>query len=308
MAELAQILQALQGQHAEQMSVLQAQLSSQQAVMAKIVASVTNPAIPTENQVPGNTAAAIPKFSPFDSTVELWADYWSRFLTFLGANSVPNSKKGQVFLTNQLPEIFKLISNLAAQQSPPKTVSDLSLEEISDFMKDQYDPKRFVVRERFKFWSKSIRKPGESIQELAARIRQKAATCNFPEIKDPLDEAMRTNFICSINNEAVLKALFKVDDDKLTFSKAVDIAIEVEEAAKCAKETIYGETTPIFQVKEKSIVPTYPSAKNPSNKFEFLKNSCARCGSKQHKSNVCKFLQATCHYCQKERSHCYSVF
>ena len=51
------------------------------------------------------------------------------------------------------------------------------------------------------------RKPGESVLELAARIRQAAATCDFTAVKDPLNEALLTRFICSINNEAVLKAL-----------------------------------------------------------------------------------------------------
>ena len=72
-------------------------------------------------------------------------------------------------------------------------------------MKEQFDPKLFVVRERFKFWSDMQRKPGETLQELAARIRQDAATCDFPSIKDPQDEALRQRFICPVNNEAVLR-------------------------------------------------------------------------------------------------------
>ena len=74
------------------------------------------------------------------------------------------------------------------------------------------------------------RKPGETIQELAARIRGDAATCDFSSITDPLDEALRTRFICSVNNEAVLKALFKVKADELTFAKAIQTAIETEDA------------------------------------------------------------------------------
>ena len=84
------------------------------------------------------------------------------------------------------------------------------------------------------------RKPGESIQELAARIRQDAVTCDFAAIKDPLDEAMRTRFMCSVSNEAVLKALFKFKEEELTFAKAIAVAMETEEAAKVAKETVYG--------------------------------------------------------------------
>ena len=63
------------------------------------------------------------------------------------------------------------------------------------------------------------RKPGETVPELAARIRQDAAKYDFDAIKDPQDEAMQTRFICSIGNEAVLKAIFKVSDEELTFSK-----------------------------------------------------------------------------------------
>jgi len=79
---------------------------------------------------------------------------------------------------------------------------------VETYMKQHFDPKRFIVRERFKFWSEMQRNPGESVLELAVRIRQAAATCDFSAIQDPLDETLR--FICSNNNEAVLKALFKV--------------------------------------------------------------------------------------------------
>ena len=69
------------------------------------------------------------------------------------------------------------------------------------------------------------RKPGESIQELAARIRQDAITCDFSTIKDPQDEVMCTRFICSVNNEAVLKAVFKEQGQDLTFAKAIQIDV-----------------------------------------------------------------------------------
>ena len=87
------------------------------------------------------------------------------------ANSIPTDKRPQVFLTNQTSALYKQLSNLAAQQQQhPKKVNALTLQEIETFMKDQYDPKRFIVRERFKFWSAMQSKPGETIHELAARI------------------------------------------------------------------------------------------------------------------------------------------
>ena len=158
-------------------------------------------------------------FQPFDSTSELWTDYLARFRTFVTANSIPDNKQAQIFLTNQSNSVYKMLSNLAAQQQPVKSIHELTMNDIQTFMAEQFDPKRFVVRERFKFWSDMKRKPGETIPELASRIRQDAATCDFQSIKDPLDEALRTKFICSVDNEAVLKTLFKLKDAKSKTSK-----------------------------------------------------------------------------------------
>ena len=210
----------LRDEHREQMTMLQEQL--------KILQSSLNN--PREN-VPTPMAS----FQPFDSTSELWTDYLARFRTFVTANSVPDNKQAQIFLTNQSNSVYKMLSNLAAQQQPVKSIHELTMNDIQTFMAEQFDPKRFVVRERFKFWSDMKRKPGETIPELASRIRQDAATCDFQSIKDPLDEALRTKFICSVDNEAVLKTLFKLKDDELKFSNAIRVAQEVEEAAKSPK-------------------------------------------------------------------------
>jgi len=111
------------------------------------------------------------------------------------------------------------------------------MDQIVAYMKVQFDPTRFVIRERFKFWTTMQRRPGESIQELAARIRQAAATCDFASIADPLDEALCTRFICSVNNEALLKALFKMVADELDFHAAIQVAMQTEDAAKVPTET-----------------------------------------------------------------------
>ena len=61
-------------------------------------------------------AASIPSFAPFDSTAELWDDYYERFKTFVDANSVPPAKQPKVFLTNQAAATYKLLRTLASQQ------------------------------------------------------------------------------------------------------------------------------------------------------------------------------------------------
>ena len=63
-------------------------------------------------------------------------------------------------------------------------------------------------------------KQGEKVQELVARIRQEVVTCYFMSVKDQLDEALCTRLVCSINNEAVLKALLKVKHNELTLKQS----------------------------------------------------------------------------------------
>lgn len=68
----------------------------------------------------------------------------------------------------------------------------LPIEEIFNFMKEQFDWKHFFVQEHFKFWSDMQRKPGQTLQELSD-----AATCDFPLIIDPQDEALRQIHVLS---------------------------------------------------------------------------------------------------------------
>jgi hypothetical protein len=130
------------------------------------------------------------------------------------------------------------------------------------------------------------RKPGQ----LVSRIRQDALTCDFTSIRDPLDEAMRTRFICSVKNETVLKALFKVKDDELTFARAIEIATETEDAAKVAKETVHGS---------KSVPPVLKLQTKKPKSAGMKQKECFRCGKDNHTPDKCRHKTSTCNYCQK---------
>ena len=107
------------------------------------------------------------------------------------------------------------------------------MEDIVYFMQTQFDPKRFIVQEQFKFWSDVQRKPAwRDSSGARSKVMPTGVTCDFASIEDSQDEALRTKFICSVRNVAILKALFKMDDDELIFRKAVEVAAETEDAAK----------------------------------------------------------------------------
>ena len=214
---------------------MEAQATAHHEQMKAILQTMSSSGSGTVNFPSTLPSPSVPVFEPFDSTSEPWPDYYDRFLTFLGAHNVNDDRKAQMFLINQSKDVCCLLGNLTKQQNPPKQINELTMVEIETFMKMQYDPKRFVAHKCFKFWSDVRRKPGKTLQELAARIRQDAATCDFASIKDPQDEALRSPFICSVNNEAVLKAFCKVKDDELDFARAIEIATETEDGAKVTK-------------------------------------------------------------------------
>ena len=180
MEQQAQRIERQSQQHREEMQNLLKLLDVQKYGIGEDDSSTHHPQLST---------AAIPPFAAFDLTSEHWPDYWSRFCTFVVANAVPEQREAQVFLTNQTSAVYKQLANMAAQQTPSKDINKLTMLEIVDFMKEQFDRKLFIIRERFKFWSDMQRKPGETLQELARR--QDVATCDFPSIQDPQDEALR---------------------------------------------------------------------------------------------------------------------
>ena len=297
--ELGDIMVKMQLRHQEQ---LEKQMAEQERRHQEQIKAMTE-LFKTQSSMSSSSSnttvtAAIPVFTAFDPSSELWKDYWARFETYAEANSIATSRLPHVFLTNQSPVIYKLLSNLAQQQTPPKETKELSLETIRAYMEEQFHPKRFIVRERFKFWSGIGRHAGESVQELVSRIRQDAITCDFPSIKNPLDEALRTRFICSVNNEAILKALFKVKDEDLTFAKAIEVAMETEDAAKVAKETVYGAMN-----SSKAKAVSRIQKKPPRNTHEEPTGSstvtCYRCGKLNHKADVCRYKLTTCNACHK---------
>ena len=254
------------------------------------------------------SATNIPSFEAFDPLKELWKDYWARFETFTGAHSVPGRKIPQVFLTNQTSSTYKFLDTLASQQTPPKKANDLTIEEIEMFMGNQFNPSKFVVRERYKFWTGMKREPGETINQLAARIRQAATTCDFASIENPQDEAMRTRFICSVNNEAVLRALFRINDDELSFARAIEIACETEDAAQVAKETVCEKapsperTSQVFKLdRRKQKKHTEYHQQHATDKTSKVpKEKCRRCGKNNHTFKECRFANYICNFCQKK--------
>lgn len=93
-------------------------------------------------------------------------------------------------------------------------------------------------------------------------------------------------------------------DDELTFNKAVEMAMETEDAAKLAKETIHGSkpstTTPVFKLKKSGQQHGGRSGSGGKSRSPFQKGMCPRCGKTDHIAKDCRFINTTCYFCLKK--------
>ncbi|KAL5488702.1 hypothetical protein EMCRGX_G017683 [Ephydatia muelleri] len=125
MAETAQLIQLLQNQMEEQRKQMEEGRKQTEALIAAFIGRTGQREL--EQPSPKAPLVVIPCFEPFDSTTEL------RVL---------------VFLTHQSRVNYKLLSNLASQQSPAKDVNALTLDEIVDANRPSRDISLKYERQR----------------------------------------------------------------------------------------------------------------------------------------------------------------
>uniref|UniRef100_A0A0L8HEX8 Reverse transcriptase domain-containing protein n=1 Tax=Octopus bimaculoides TaxID=37653 RepID=A0A0L8HEX8_OCTBM len=149
---------------------------------------------------------ATPSFSAFDSTTELWTDYWSRFCTLTKAHSVPDSKKPKVFLTNQSSTVYKMLSNLAAQETPPRDINVHIHSKLVHIELDTATGGNFISEE---LWSE-LRKPELQPATLQYQLASKHAL--------PIVSTF-------MGRDVIMKLKISIDD--LLFSKESNMEVKV---------------------------------------------------------------------------------
>ena len=223
-------------------------------------------------------------------------DYVERLEQFFAANDVPLvaepteeqiAKQRGIFLSSIGAETYTLLKDLVA----PAKQKDKTYEQLKDALLSHLKPKRLVISERFRFHSRK-QKEQETVTHFAAAVSHLATTCQFSG--DCLQEMLRDRFVCGLRHATTQKKL--LTEEKLTYEKAVQIALSFERAETDAAEL----QVPSGTGQPSELLPVRKvDTKAKAGDREALRSVvCFRCGRRGHEPARCKFLHATCFECR----------
>ena len=197
--------------------------------------------------------------------------YLERAELFFLAHGVAAEKQVATLFSTIGSKPYGFLRSLAA----PKAPKDLKYDEVVTMLKSHYEPPPLVVADRYRFHLCS-QEVGETISEYLAELRRLATKCKFEDTTDFLEESLRDRFVIGLRAESTRKRL--LTEQKLTFSRAMEIAQSVETATRDAQ-----------QQSEVAIHITPAS-----------RDSCYRCRQSGHKADSCMFKHSICHGCGKK--------
>ena len=240
-------------------------------------------------------AGVIGVVAPFNDKEEEWIDYAERLEHYFIANDITDVAKKRAILLNAVgASTYRLIKTLAL----PGVPKDLTFEQIVEKVTAHYNPKPSVIIKRFEFNTR-VQKEGESVAEFVAALQKITEHCEFGTF---LDDLLRDRLVCGVLDKKVQHRFLQ--ESKLTYKQAFDMAIAAEAARKDAKrlqehreETRSGETRP--PETEEKPTPVNRVTKNAPRTDGRGKTECHRCGGK-HPAARCKFKDYECHFCKKK--------
>lgn len=239
-------------------------------------------------------AAVIGNLGPFDEKSEKFSDYADRFEAYLAANDIDDDRKVNVFLAVIGPDAYKLLKNLCDPHNP----NTRTFTALSQLLQGHYEPAPIVIAERHKFWT-ATQGESESVSEFVARLKKLASTCSFGEF---LLQALRDRLVSGLHPKMSRTQRHLLSIRDLTYAVARDKCIADEMAGKANLEHM-GESarSEVNKVQDgsflnkKNITAGHNQEQSGGNT-----DKCKSCGSVQHRSESCRYRNATCHHCQRK--------
>lgn len=237
-----------------------------------------------------------------------WCVFKERLNIWLGANLIVKDesstggsavdRRRAVLLSALSENAYKLVREFIA----PKTVDNLSYEEIVTEIDKHLLPKKSLFAERH-FFHSATQRVGEDFTQWAARVRQLSTDCNFGS---GVDDMLRDRFILGMQLGAERDRLFMENPDSLTLVKALDIAVSLNSARQAARQSSSTARAPpplvpgdVYRVSPQSSSSSTNSVRcegcgynnHSVEKCRFKNYRCSKCGQRGHLKRMCKAKQ-----------------
>ena len=166
------------------------------------------------------------------------------------------------------------------------------MNDVIEVLQQHFEPKPQITAEHFHFHRRD-QLPTETVAEYEAQLHRLSAKCKFGA---HLDDALHDRLVCGLRSEAMHKRLLSMKD--LMFQEALDTAQAIETADKSTKTLQGPEPASVNQFK--FCTRSNPVKKHSTEQKQSTAVPCYRYGKLNHASSNCRFIDATCHHCQKK--------
>ncbi|CAB0033671.1 unnamed protein product [Trichogramma brassicae] len=179
-----------------------------------------------------------------------------------------------------------------------------SYNDVVKLITDHLCPKPSEISERYNFYS-AKQAISEKVADFVARLKQLSLHCEFTSV----ETALRDQMVCGIRNHGTKTELFK--EAKLTYDKAIKIALAREKAEKDARSTIKSVKSDDIQKDVHALKSEkfLQRNKEPGNRATTSKTSrdkssrstiiCYCCAEKGHIGKDCVHHRKTCTRCNR---------
>ncbi|XP_055913225.1 uncharacterized protein K02A2.6-like [Eupeodes corollae] len=236
----------------------------------------------TEQNMTIFQASQMTEFSPETDSFTEWKERLEIHFTDIDV-TLESSKKATL-----LKSIGTHAYSLLRALCDPKRPSDKKYDELCTLLEEHFMPPVMIYRERLNFYTAS-KNSDESVNSWYARVKTLALKCKFAN----LDEAVRDRFIMGMANNEKLFEKFCEEDEKLTIATALKKALIHEVKLKGNSMS-----TDVNFVRGNNSSGTQRNRR--SNGHHQKRDACKHCGWRTHKSQTCKFRDATCDKCGKK--------
>lgn len=220
-----------------------------------------------------------------------WENYVEQLDFFFIANNVRDpSRKKAILMANIPAETYQVIKDLLAPAAPSDEA--VTYTKVVEVMKQHVKPEKSALVCRYEFDNR-VRKPGESVADYVKALKHLAIDCKFSD--GMRNERLRDRFIAGIHNDRMLRLLLAEKLTELTFDRAVQRCVAIEQASRDIEALHGSESIPTHPANEDKVDTTVCQVQVDTGR------KCYRCNG-NHAPFKCPFKTATCHGCGK-RGH-----